>query len=99
VQYAETFDEFDSVIGLDNLKLFHVNDSEGEWCSCVDRHAGLGRGKIGIDAFRRLVTDPRFASHPMILETPKEDEQRNPMDPINLALLRGFASNAATQLA
>ena len=50
----------------------------------MDRHAGLGLGEIGLEAFRRLVTDPRFREHPMILETPKEDADGNPMDPVNL---------------
>jgi len=91
--YEVTFNEFDRVVGLEWLKLFHVNDSAAEYCSRVDRHAGLGQGEIGLEAFRRLVTDPRFADHPMILETPKEDAAGNPMDSVNLAILRGFASD------
>ena len=50
--------------------------------------------RVGIDAFRRLVTDPRFADLPMILETPKEDDDGNDMDAVNLAALRGFATAA-----
>jgi deoxyribonuclease-4 len=61
----------------------------------VDRHAGIGQGQIGEEAFRLLVQDPRFAEHPMILETPKEDEQGRPMDPVNLTLLRSFLQNAS----
>jgi deoxyribonuclease IV len=97
-QYAETFDEFDRIVGLDRLKLFHVNDSEGDWCSCVDRHAGLGQGRIGLEAFRLLATDPRFADHPMILETPKEDAEGTAMDPVNLALLHGFVEEFANRV-
>jgi deoxyribonuclease-4 len=90
--YASTFDEFDRAVGLGRLKLFHVNDSLASLGSRVDRHAGIGLGEIGADAFRRLVTDPRFAELPMILETPKEDDDGNPMDAVNLRLLRNFAN-------
>lgn len=94
-EYSATFDEFDRVVGLGRLKLFHVNDSARERGSRVDRHAGIGLGEIGLDAFRRLVTDPRFATRPMILETPKEDDDGNPMDPVNLGTLRGFLADGA----
>lgn len=90
--YAATFQRFDDAVGLSRLKLFHVNDSAKPFGSRVDRHAGIGRGEIGTDAFRRLVTDPRFAQSPMILETPKEDDEGNDMDPVNLAALRGLAA-------
>jgi deoxyribonuclease-4 len=89
-EFDATFAEFERVVGFEQLKLFHLNDSVGEFDSRVDRHAGLGLGEIGLDTFRRLVTDPRFASLPMILETPKEDDAGNAMDPVNLGLLRGF---------
>jgi deoxyribonuclease-4 len=89
--YAATFASFDKLIGLKRLKVFHVNDSvKGLGCR-VDRHAGIGLGSIGDRAFRRLVTDPRFAKTPMILETPKEAADKTAMDPINLAKLRDFA--------
>jgi len=91
-EYAATFDEFDRVVGLHHLKLFHVNDSVKGLNSRVDRHASLGRGEIGLEAFRCLVTDPRFRDTPMILETPKEDDSGNEMDPVNLDLMRGFLS-------
>ena len=88
--YAATMAEFDAVVGLDRVKVFHVNDSVKPLGSRVDRHAGLGLGHIGEAAFRCLVTDPRLAKVPMILETPKEDGDGNPMDPVNLAKLRGY---------
>jgi deoxyribonuclease-4 len=88
--FATTFEQFNDLVGLSRLKVFHVNDSVKGLGSRVDRHAAIGRGQIGIDAFRRLVTDPRFRDRPMILETPKEDDAGNPMDPVNLAVLRGF---------
>ena len=70
--------------------LFHLNDSVKPLGSRVDRHAAIGQGAIGPDAFRRLIRDPRFADRPMILETPKEDADGNPMDAVNLALLKSF---------
>jgi deoxyribonuclease IV len=89
-EYDETFQEFDRIVGLKWLKLFHVNDSVKPLGSRVDRHAGLGLGKIGLGAFRRLVNDPRFARKPMILETPKEAVDGTEMDPVNLGILRSF---------
>lgn len=91
-EYDATFREFDRVIGLKWLRLFHVNDSVKPLGSRVDRHAGLGVGKIGLNAFRRIVTDERFAKLPMILETPKEAADGTAMDPINLGILREFLS-------
>lgn len=87
--YDRTFDEFDRVVGLKKLLVFHVNDSKKPLGSRVDRHEHLGRGHVGIETFRRLVNDPRFAKLPMILETPKEDGDTE-MDPVNLATLRGL---------
>ena len=89
-EYKATMKEFDTIIGLDKLQLFHVNDSLKMFGSRVDRHAHLGRGQIGIEPFRSLVNDERFASHPMILETPKEDGDTKDMDIVNLAALRGL---------
>ena len=93
--YAATFQQFDDLIGLPRLKLFHVNDSVKSLGCRVDRHAAIGRGSIGLDAFRHLVSDPRFRDHPMILETPKEDDDGNEMDAVNLGVLRGFAAESA----
>jgi deoxyribonuclease-4 len=86
--FAAAFQEFDEAIGLERLKVLHVNDSVKPFGSRVDRHAGLGLGQIGDGAFRRLVNDPRFAHLPMILETPKEGPDGEELDPINLAKLR-----------
>lgn len=98
VDYAATFEEFEQVVGLKHLRLFHVNDSVAGLGSRIDRHAGIGLGQIGLDAFRMLVTDSRFAEHPMILETPKEDDDGNEsMDAVNLDLLRGFRSAARAE--
>jgi deoxyribonuclease-4 len=85
-----TFQEFDRVIGLKRLKLFHVNDSKKGLGSRVDRHEHIGRGCIGLEPFRRLLNDPRFQETPMILETPKHDAAGEEMDPVNLAALRAL---------
>jgi deoxyribonuclease-4 len=73
--YARTFTQFERTVGLKRLRLFHVNDSKRPLGSRVDRHTHIGEGCIGLDAFRRLVNDRRFAGLPMLLETPKEDRQ------------------------
>jgi len=87
-EYQGTFAEFDRVIGIKRLKLFHVNDSKKPFASRVDRHEHIGKGFLGIEPFRMLVNDPHFQKTPMILETPKHDEDGSEMDPVNLATLR-----------
>ena len=59
-------------------------------CPRVDRHAHIGRGCLGLEAFRLVVNDPRFRNRPMILETPKEDGDIKDMDDVNLAALRAL---------
>lgn len=88
--YTATFQEFDAVIGIEHLKAFHVNDSKKPLGSRVDRHEHVGKGCLGIEPFQLLVNDPRFAKHPMFLETPKEGDNDEEMDPINLGALRGL---------
>jgi deoxyribonuclease-4 len=88
--YHATFDEFDDLIGIKRIDVFHLNDSVKGLGAKVDRHAGIGLGQIGEAAFRLLINDKRFAKKPMILETPKEDAAGNAMDPVNLAKLRSF---------
>jgi deoxyribonuclease-4 len=87
--YHETMTAFDRAIGLKKLRAFHVNDSLKPLGSRVDRHAHVGKGHIGLEGFRFLVNDERFRDHPMILETPKE----NDMDRVNLATLRSLCGN------
>lgn len=95
--YQATFQQFDELVGLAHLKLFHVNDSAKALGSRVDRHAGIGSGEIGPDAFRRLATDPRFFDRPMILETPKKNDAGAEMDAVNLGLLRRFATEGVAR--
>lgn len=85
--YQATIREFDQVVGLKRLKAFHVNDSKKPLGSRVDRHAHVGQGCLGLEPFRLLVNDRRFRRHPMILETPKEGEKGEAMDPVNLRVL------------
>lgn len=95
--YAETFDAFDQIVGLNRLACFHLNDSAKPLGSRVDRHTHIGQGHVGTDAFRRIVTDPRLVNIPMILETPKgEDDQGRDFDRLNLTRLRNFVSGQAT---
>ena len=84
--YNRTIAELDAAVGLDRVRVWHLNDSVRELGSRVDRHAGIGLGHIGIEAFRFLVNDPRFAGLPMILETPK-GEDGDDLDAINLQTL------------
>ena len=93
-EYQATFAEFDRVLGLKRLKLFHLNDSKKPFASRVDRHEHIGKGFLGIEPFRMLVNDPRFQKSPMILETAKEDEAGNEMDPVNLATLRELTTTS-----
>ena len=87
-EYNETIEEFDRIVGLGRVRVWHLNDSVKACGSRVDRHAGLGRGMIGREAFGRIVRDPRFADVPMILETPKGREDDEELDAINLGVLR-----------
>ncbi len=89
-EYRKTMKEFDEVIGLDRLRVFHVNDSLKPWGSRVDRHAHIGRGHLGLEPFRLLVNDRRFRDRPMLLETAKEEGDNDDMDAVNLGVLRGL---------
>jgi deoxyribonuclease IV len=86
--YAATFAEFDRVVGMDRIKVIHVNDSQKDLGSRVDRHTHIGAGCIGLEGFRALVNDPRFKQLPMIIETPKGEDLAE--DITNLATLRGL---------
>ncbi len=64
--------QFDSVIGLDRLKAIHLNDSLNVRDSHKDRHACIGKGKIGLDALVRVINHPRLRDLPFYLETPND---------------------------
>ena len=86
--YEKTLREFDRLIGVGRIQAIHVNDSLKDLGSCVDRHSHIGKGRIGLEAFRCLVNDPRFVDVPKILETPKGEDMRE--DRRNLAKLRAL---------
>jgi deoxyribonuclease-4 len=88
----KTFREFGRVIGLDRLVAIHLNDSKTVCGSRVDRHEHIGRGKIGLPAFRFIMGDRRFRRIPKVLETPKGKDLRE--DVINLKRLRRLMTAA-----
>ena len=63
-------DEFDRILGLDRLKAIHINDTMNALAAHKDRHEKIGKGHIGLDAFRRIVNHPRLKDLPFYLETP-----------------------------
>ncbi|HBY99509.1 MAG: deoxyribonuclease IV [Ardenticatenaceae bacterium] len=86
--YAHTFEEFDRLLDRERLKVFHLNDSKHELGAHRDRHTHIGKGFCGLATFGQLLNDPRFAQHPMLLETPKGDELLE--DIVNLRVLRAL---------
>jgi deoxyribonuclease-4 len=82
--FKKTFDEFDKIVGLDNLKAIHINDTKTDLGSRVDRHDNIGVGKLGLECFRLVLRD--FPHIPKVLETPKEEN----WDEKNLATLRSL---------
>ncbi len=86
--YERTFAEFDETIGLNLLVAFHLNDAKKDLGCRVDRHEHIGKGFLGLAAFRLLLNDQRFWGLPMCLETPKSDDCHE--DRENLATLRGL---------
>ena len=102
--YADTFEQFDRLIGFERLKVFHLNDSKKPLGSRVDRHEHIGRGFLGLEPFRRLVNDRRFRGLPMLLETPKTDGRGprvvavDPLDARNLRTLRRLIAGYSNRL-
>jgi deoxyribonuclease IV len=101
--YRRTFGSFDRIVGLDRLRVFHLNDSKKPMGSRRDRHDHIGKGTLGLEPFRRLVNDRRFADLPMLLETPKTEGRRatsvevDPLDAENLRALRALAVRHRTR--
>lgn len=98
--YQRTIDEIERYVGVDNVGAFHLNDSKKGLGSRVDRHEHLGEGELGLEPFRLLVNDERFARIPKVLETPKTIETES--DRKNLSILRslvGETKPAVRQLA
>jgi len=87
-KYEEMWNEFDDIIGLKYLFAFHLNDTEKDLGSRVDRHTHIGQGKIGKEAFGFLVNDEKFRDIPGIIETPKGKDLKE--DVMNLKILRSL---------
>jgi deoxyribonuclease-4 len=87
----KTFRDFDRVIGFNRLAAVHLNDSKTERGSRVDRHQHIGKGRIGLDAFRFIMRDRRFRKIPKVLETPKEKNLAE--DVVNMKTLRALLAN------
>lgn len=91
-RYNRMIENLDRAVDLRRVRVWHLNDSLREFGSRVDRHAHIGRGFVGEEAIGRVVRDERFASIPMILETPKGLEGGADFDAMNLATLRRLSS-------
>jgi len=92
--YELTWSEFDREIGYNKLKVIHANDAKKPLGSRVDRHEHIGNGEIGAEPFARLMTDPRLAHVPVIVETPDSDT----MHAENVARLRRLASGQSPKI-
>ena len=80
-----TINQLDKIVGLDRLKLIHLNDTKDRLSSHRDRHEHIGKGKIGLEGFRHIVNERRLKDIPFILETPKDAQEA---DKVNLAVVR-----------
>ncbi len=87
-KYEEMWNDFDDIIGLKYLYAFHLNDTDKECGSRVDRHTHIGQGKIGKEPFGFFINDERFKDMPGILETPKGDDDK--LDIMNLKTLKSL---------
>ncbi len=84
----KVFDRFDQIIGLKHLAALHLNDSKAALASRVDRHEHIGKGRIGLPAFRWIMRESRLAGLPKVLETPKGKDLKEDVE--NMATLRGL---------
>jgi len=90
--YAATIGELDRQVGLERLRAFHLNDSQHQFGSRKDRHAHIGQGEVGLEAFRLILEDSRFRELPMVLETPKGKDLAE--DRMNLEVLRAMVDRS-----
>lgn len=89
--YEETMDSFSRTVGLHKLKAIHLNDAKSARGSRLDRHERAGRGRLGLETFRRILNDPRLLGVPMVVETPGPLEEWKK----EIELLRGLVAPAA----
>jgi len=80
-----TLDEIDKLIGINLIKLIHLNDAKGALDSRHDRHDHIGKGGIGLEGIKRIINHPKLRELPFILETPKKSKED---DIINLEIIR-----------
>jgi deoxyribonuclease IV len=90
--YQKYMRRLNTIVGLDTIKVIHLNDSKSPLHSHVDRHTNIGDGKIGPTAFKLLMNDPQFFSTPKILETPHDETLKACIKDLNT--LRGFISSS-----
>ncbi len=91
---ARTLEEFDRVIGLERLQLFHLNDSKNGLGSRKDRHEHIGKGELGLAPFACILNDTRLRHVPMVIETPKLPKDKDfTLDRENLRLLRSLPNS------
>lgn len=91
-KWQRTIEEFDHIIGIKRLAVFHFNDSKTPFASRVDRHEHIGQGHIGKPPFGFILRDPRFKEIPKLLETPKGIKGKTDWDVLTLRLLRRLAA-------
>jgi deoxyribonuclease IV len=90
-KYAKFIKEIQTTVGIDRIKVLHLNDSKKELGSRVDRHDHIGKGTIGLEGFKPIVRDKRWKNIPKILETPKEkDDSGRDWDAVNLETLKSL---------
>lgn len=87
-EYLKTFRQLKATVGIEQVKAFHLNDSQQPLGSRRDRHEHIGEGCMGLAPFEHLLNDRRFGKVPMYLETPKGDKGKRSWDQVNLATLR-----------
>jgi deoxyribonuclease-4 len=75
-----TLDGIEKLVGMNLIKLIHLNDSKGELGSRHDRHEHIGKGKIGLEGMKRVINHPKLRNLPFILETPKKTEEDDIMN-------------------
>ena len=87
----QVFAKFDQIVGRKHLAALHLNDSKTPLGSRVDRHEHIGKGHIGLEAFRYIMSEPKLAKIPKVLETPKGKEMKEDVE--NMAILRGLVKD------
>ena len=86
--YGSAIAALDTAVGVTHVVAFHLNDAKCGLGGRLDRHEHIGKGGLGLPAFRRVLRDARFAGRPMCIETPKGEDLRE--DRRNLAVLRSL---------